>query len=73
MIIALTLLQANLDLVADKVEMDAFSWIFMLLSMGSVTLLTIWTFARIIGGKKHFDPDGVGPARPPEPGKADRP
>lgn len=72
MSIALILLQANLDLVADTVEMDAFSWIFMLTSMGAVTFLTVWCFARIIRGRAHFDPDGTGPEHPPVPGKVER-
>jgi len=61
----LALLQGNEALVADVVEMDAFSWIFMLVSMGAVTLLTAWCFTRILRGKRHFDPDGTGPASPP--------
>ena len=65
-------LQANSDLVADVVELDAFSWIFMLTSMGAVTLLTAWCFARILRGKRHFDPDGTGPAHPPVEGRTER-
>jgi hypothetical protein len=70
--IAFALLQAGLDLVADVVEMDAFSWIFMLTSMGAVTALTIWCYSRILRGKKHFDPDGTGPAHPPVKGRVER-
>jgi len=40
---------------------------FMLVSMGLVTLLTVWCFARVIRTKRHFDPDGTGPAKPPVP------
>ena len=68
---AIAILQANADLVADVVEMDAFSWIFMLVSMGAVTGLAVWCYARILRGKAHFDPDGTGPARPPVTGSAD--
>lgn len=72
MSIAFALLQANLDLVADVVEMDAFSWIFMLTSMGAVSALTAWCYWRILGAKKHFDPDGTGPAHAPVKGKVER-
>lgn len=44
---------------------------FMLLSMAAVTFLTVWCFMRILGGRKHFDPDGTGPARPPVPGEVE--
>lgn len=68
---AMAILQANTDLVADVIEMDAFSWIFMLTSMGAVSALTFWCYSRILGGKEHFDPDGTGPAHPPVGGSAD--
>ncbi|MEX2583990.1 MAG: hypothetical protein WD766_11985 [Gemmatimonadota bacterium] len=60
--------------VAEGVEagLSAFSWSFMLVSMGAVTLLAAWCFARILRGKRHFDPDGTGPARSPVEGKVDR-
>ena len=48
-----------------------FGWIFMLGSMGAVTVLSVWSFARILSGKKHFDPDGTGPAHSPVPGRED--
>lgn len=66
------LAQANEALVAETIEMDAFSWIFMLVSMGAVTVMTIWSFARIMRGREHFDPDGTGPAGPPVKGRLDR-
>lgn len=72
MTIALVFAQVRDELVADVVEMDAFSWVFMLLSMGAVTLLAAWCFTRILRGKRHFDPDGTGPDVPPVPGRADR-
>ena len=50
-----------------------YSLTFMLIAMGSVTLLAVWCFIRILGGKAHFDPDGTGPARPPVTGSADPP
>ena len=45
--------------------------IFMLLSWTFVIGLVSWSFARILSGQKHFDPDGIGPAVPPEPGRFD--
>lgn len=68
---AMAILQANTDLVADVIEMDAFSWIFMLTSMGAVSALTFWCYSRILSGKAHFDPDGTGPAHSPVPGSVD--
>ena len=43
----------------------ALSWIFVL---GLMT----WCFKRILGHQKHHDPDGIGPAQPPEPGLTER-
>jgi hypothetical protein len=51
--------------------MSAGALIFMLLSWIFVLGLTAWSFARILSGKKHFDPDGIGPASPPAPGRAE--
>lgn len=45
--------------------------IFMLVAWAFVLGLMGWSFSRILRGKKHFDPDGIGPASPPEPGKYD--
>lgn len=67
------LLQGNQELVAEVVELDAFSWVFMIVSMGAVTTLTAWCFTRILRGRRHFDPDGIGPASPPVRGRMDRP
>lgn len=69
---ALLLAQAGAAGAAERPEMTAFSWIFMLVSMGGVTWLTIWSFLRILRGKAHFDPDGTGPAHAPVQGRADR-
>jgi hypothetical protein len=69
---ALAWLQANTELLADVIEMDAFSWVFMLTSMGAVTALTIWCYARILGGQRHFDPDGTGPAHSPVEGRVEQ-
>jgi len=41
--------------------------LFMLASWAFVLGLMIWCFRRILGHQRHFDPDGIGPAQPPEP------
>lgn len=46
--------------------------IFMLAAWTFVLGLTGWSFSRILKGQRHFDPDGIGPAQPPEPGAAER-
>ena len=45
--------------------------IFMIISWTFVLGLVTWCYARILSGKRHFDPDGIGPAVPPEPGRFD--
>ncbi len=47
--------------------------IFLLISWTFVIGLTTWAFWRLLSdqGKKHFDPDGVGPASPPTTGRAE--
>lgn len=45
--------------------------IFMALSWSFVLGLTLWSFVRILRHPRHFDPDGIGPAVPPEPGPVD--
>lgn len=45
--------------------------IFMVLSWTFVLGLTGWAFYRVLNAQQHFDPDGIGPASPPEPGKFD--
>lgn len=67
-LIAVLQTQAQLDTAQG---LTAFGWTFMLLSMGAVTTFTIWSFARIMRGKAHFDPDGTGPAHSPVPGRED--
>jgi hypothetical protein len=42
----------------------AVSWLFVL-------SLTIWSFKRVLSSQQHFDPDGIGPASPPEQGRYD--
>lgn len=48
--------------------------IFWLGSWAFVLGLTAWSFKRLLSdqGEKHFDPDGIGPAKPPVPGRAER-
>ena len=46
--------------------------LFMAGSWTFVLGLTFWAFTRILRGRKHFDPDGIGPAARPEPGRHDR-
>ena len=41
--------------------------VFMIVSWTFVLGLTFWSFARIMRTQRHFDPDGIGPAVPPEP------
>ncbi len=41
--------------------------LFMALSWSFVLGLTFWAFGRILRHQKHLDPDGIGPASPPEP------
>jgi len=40
---------------------------FMALSWGVSLGLLVWSYARILRKKAHHDPDGIGPAQPPEP------
>lgn len=44
---------------------------FMLISMAAVTSLTLWCFIRILSGRRHFDPDGTGPAHSPVAGEVE--
>ena len=69
---AAMLLQSTVEARAAD-GLTIYSLTFMLVAMGSVTLLAAWCFIRILGGKAHFDPDGTGPARPPVSGSADPP
>ena len=41
--------------------------LFMLTAWAAVLGLMIWSFYRILRTQDHFDPDGIGPASPPEP------
>ncbi len=46
--------------------------LFMVLSWLFVLGLTAFSFARILTLRRHHDPDGTGPAKPPLPGSAER-
>ena len=52
--------------------MTAGAIVFMLLSWAAVLGLVGWAFYRILTHKRHFDPDGTGPASPPEPALTSR-
>jgi hypothetical protein len=69
---AILLMQAGEGAEAAERGLTAFSLTFMLVSMAAVTALAAWSFSRIMRGRRHFDPDGTGPARPPVEGKVDR-
>lgn len=71
MIVMIPLLQVAAEAAAEPIGMNPVAWTFMLISMGGVTILAVWSFARILGNKEHFDPDGTGPASPPVPGRYD--
>ena len=45
--------------------------LFMLTAWAAVLGLMIWSYSRILRGQRHFDPDGIGPASPPEPPRVD--
>ena len=46
--------------------------LFMAASWAGVLGLTGWCFGRILRHQRHFDPDGIGPAEPPEPPLTER-
>ncbi len=45
--------------------------LFMAGSWTFVLGLTFWSFYKLLKDKKHFDPDGIGPAEPPVPGETE--
>ncbi len=53
--------------------MSAGAVVFMALSWTFVLGLTTFCFARILTLRRHHDPDGTGPAEPPQPGAAEEP
>jgi hypothetical protein len=67
--VALVLLQVERQI---PETLGAGALAFMIVSMGLVTLLTVWCFTRILSGRKHFDPDGTGPQHAPVPGEVEK-
>ena len=51
--------------------MTAGALVFMTVSWTFVLGLMIWSFSKILRNQRHFDPDGIGPASPPEPPRVD--
>jgi hypothetical protein len=45
--------------------------VFMALSWTFVLSLVSWSYKRLLSNPRHFDPDGIGPASPPVPGRAE--
>ena len=72
MILSLFALQTPEQIALAREGLTPFATIFMLLSMGAVTSLAAWCFYRVLTDKRHFDPDGTGPAHSPVPGDAER-
>jgi hypothetical protein len=46
--------------------------IFMAVIWTALFSLITWAYSRILRGRRHFDPDGIGPASPPVPGMAEK-
>lgn len=40
--------------------------IFWIASWTIVLGLTVWSFGMVLRGRRDFDPDGIGPAAPPD-------
>jgi hypothetical protein len=71
--IALVALQEVSEQVAIAQQgIGTYALVFMLLSMGAVTALTAWCYWRIMTTRRHFDPDGLGPAHSPVPGEVEK-
>lgn len=45
-------------------EIGGGALVFMLVSMGAVTALTIWCFARVLRGRPQVETDGTGSRQP---------
>jgi hypothetical protein len=52
--------------------MTTAAMIFMAVIWTSLFSLIGWAYSRVLRGRRHFDPDGIGPASPAEPGGAER-
>lgn len=44
--------------------------IFMAVIWTALLSLITWAYSKILRGRRHFDPDGIGPAAPPVQGMA---
>lgn len=64
-------MQAQPPVAAAQEGIGPYALVFMLMSMGAVTLLTAWCFFRILSTRRHFDPDGTGPAHAPVRGEVE--
>lgn len=53
--------------------MDTGALVFMAVSWTFVLGLMAWAFTRILRNPQHFDPDGIGPEKPPTRGRAEPP
>lgn len=69
--VLLMLLQPAEPAAAAQGGIGPYALAFMLVSMGAVTLLTLWCYWRILATRRHFDPDGTGPAHSPVRGEAE--
>jgi hypothetical protein len=70
--IVLAWIQAAEPVAAAEQGIGPFALVFMIVSMGAVTALAAWCFWRILATRRHFDPDGTGPAHAPVPGAVER-
>jgi hypothetical protein len=68
----LALIQTQPPLAEAQTGIGPYALVFMLTSMGAVTMLTVWCFWRILSTRRHFDPDGTGPAHAPVPGQLEQ-
>lgn len=41
--------------------------IFMVVIWTCLLSVLTWSYSRVLRGRRHFDPDGIGPAAPPVP------
>jgi len=59
---------AAADAASGAAGMAPAAWGFLIAAWGAVLSLNFFAFHRILKRRRHFDPDGLGPARPPTPG-----
>lgn len=51
----------------ERQEMTTEAIIFMVVIWTALLSLVTWSYSRVLRGRRHFDPDGIGPASPPVP------